>query len=168
MASARFTMKATVLKRGYQGEIEDDRTGNYVVYQDPDSGAVTRRWEEVPKINVPSTLLDIDCVATAYTGTAGRNINNVMSFVKEDIHISEFVSISYPPKYQLSVLDRITNIRDYRGNIIWNEAEYGNFEDADAKIAKSTVFNITGITPVTDFQGRIVEYYAVLRRAQDQ
>jgi hypothetical protein len=56
--------------------------------------------------------------------------------------------------------EKITNIRDSAGNIIWREANYPN--------ETPTVFEVIGTTPITDPFGQSVGYSTSMKRSENQ
>jgi hypothetical protein len=60
----------------------------------------------------------------------------------------------------LSKRDRITNVSNAKGEIIWKEEEIQG--------APATVFIVMGVTPVVDPFGNHIENTALIQRAQVQ
>ena len=61
---------------------------------------------------------------------------------------------------KLTVRDKIKNICDSSGNVIWHELNYpGN---------TPTVFEVIGSTPITDPFGSVVGYNTSLKRSENQ
>jgi hypothetical protein len=69
----------------------------------------------------------------------------------------------FPAGYRITKRDRVTNIRNARGQIIWKEEEMEN-----EGVYKSTTFDVLGVTPVLDPFGNHIENYALLERAEVQ
>ena len=56
--------------------------------------------------------------------------------------------------------NKLTNIRTKRGTVIWSEINYPT--------ETPTVFEIVGITPVTDPFGEIIAYNTMAKRSENQ
>ncbi len=161
--SARFIMKADVVKRGYvTGTASPD--GEWVTNQDPITYEVIRQWVVPDQSATNQVITTIDCVVTSYAGTAGRNLNNTIVMQDEKFRIDEYLSISWPARWKLSTNDRITNIRNSKGLLLWDEGDHG----AAGIIPTPTIFQLTGITPIVNESGNIKEYYSVIKRAELQ
>lgn len=63
-------------------------------------------------------------------------------------------------KYRLSLKEKITNIRDSEGTVIWSEEDYPT--------DTPTVFELVGSTPITDPFGKIIGYNSALKRSENQ
>jgi len=61
---------------------------------------------------------------------------------------------------QITYREKITNIRDMNGNVIWKEINYPN--------NTPTVFEIIGSTPITDPFGNVLAYNSVAKRSENQ
>jgi hypothetical protein len=61
---------------------------------------------------------------------------------------------------KLSLREKITNIRDSEGNVIWEELNFPT--------NTPTVFELMGITPMTDPLGGVVAYNSTVKRSENQ
>jgi hypothetical protein len=61
---------------------------------------------------------------------------------------------------QITYREKVTNIRDMNGNVIWKEINYPN--------NTPTVFEIIGSTPITDPFGNVLAYNSVAKRSENQ
>ena len=61
---------------------------------------------------------------------------------------------------QINYREKITNIRDMNGNLIWKELDYPT--------NTPTVFEITSSTPITDPFGNVLAYNSVAKRSENQ
>lgn len=61
---------------------------------------------------------------------------------------------------RLTTREKVSNIRDSIGNVIWYELNYPS--------DTPTVFEVVGTTPITDPFGNVVGYNTSLRRSENQ
>lgn len=165
LTSARFNMKADVLRQTAPDSTPIDQTGEWVSRQDPETGEIIRVWEpNTGTTDDPSTPADegletFNCIARGILD-GGIRVAGTTERWNEIYDAVDYVRITFPARVRLSRRDRITNIRDNRGNIIWREEERAD--------QAPTVFEVTGITPVVDPFGRHIENMALLERADTQ
>lgn len=161
-------MKADILRQGYEDNAvfnPTDEVGEWVNQQDEDSGEIIRKWEpntlDDPDTveNEGAVLESFNCEARGIVDGGVRVAGTTERFgqMYEDI---DYVKITFPISTKISRRDRITNIRDQSGNVVWKEE--------DQPDAPPTVFEVTGVTPIiAPFVGA-VEQFALLKRAQRQ
>lgn len=165
LTSARFNMKADVLRQTAPDNTPIDQTGEWVSRQDPETGEIIRVWEpNTGTTDDPSTPADegletFNCIARGILD-GGIRVAGTTERWNEIYDAVDYVRITFPARVRLSRRDRITNIRDNKGNIIWREEERAD--------QAPTVFEVTGITPVVDPFGRHIENMALLERADTQ
>lgn len=161
LTSSRLNMTADILRQGdyVDEDPTDDIAGEWIVRQDPDSGELIREWKpgggSTGGGTDPSDDLEtFKCMA--------RGVLNASSSVEKFGAMygsTEFVKVTFPKHVKISKRDRITNIRDSRGNIAFTEEESGGVP---------TVFNVNSVTPMFDPFGRHIESFAVCERASRQ
>jgi len=61
---------------------------------------------------------------------------------------------------RLTPREKVTNIRDNEGNVIWHEINFPS--------ETPTVFEVMGTTPVTDPFGRVIAYNSSMKRSENQ
>lgn len=61
---------------------------------------------------------------------------------------------------RLTARDKITNIRDSNGNVIWSEINFPT--------ETPTVFEVIGTTPITDPFGNVLGYNSSMKRSENQ
>jgi hypothetical protein len=61
---------------------------------------------------------------------------------------------------QITYREKITNVRDMSGNVIWKEINYPN--------NTPTVFEVISSTPITDPFGNVLAYNSVAKRSENQ
>lgn len=148
--------------------------GRYDYQQDPDSGAIVQVW--IPAPDTDAAEPGIQPVIPLIEGrAAGRRIQ-VMArglidggirvagtterFASNGIYENvDFVSIKFSADVILTKRDKITDIRNRDGTLLWREEEFDN---------SATVFDVMGVTPVTDPFGNYIENSALLSRSEVQ
>lgn len=117
--------------------------------QNLDTGALVKEW------NYYKT---VDCHAKGMIS----NSSSTRSGDKQQFnnkYINE-QNIQVRTAEKITVREKVTNIRDSRNNIIWTEIDFPS--------DTPTVFEVVGITPITDPFGSVVGYNAVLKRSENQ
>ena len=61
---------------------------------------------------------------------------------------------------QINYREKVTNVRDMAGNVVWKELDYPT--------NTSTVFEIISSTPITDPFGNVLAYNSVAKRSENQ
>ena len=166
LTSARFNMKADILRQHNTDPVNpSEPTGEWTIRQDPDSGEIIRVWQSATAVDNPATtdedegLESFRCIARGIIDGGIRVAGTTERF--SDLYENvDFIKITFPARTRLTKRDRVTNIRDPKGNIIWREEEQPS--------APPTVFNVMGVTPVIDPFGRHIESFAMLERSEIQ
>lgn len=116
--------------------------------QDPDTGAMIKRF---------MFYKTLDCYAR---GVIQENVNRNLDkqTFGNTYTNNQFIEIRTSEK--LSQREKIKDIRDSSGNIIWYELNYPN--------NTGTVFEVVGSTPISDPFGSIIAYNASLKRSENQ
>lgn len=116
--------------------------------QDPNTGALVKRF---------MFYKTIDCYAR---GVIQENVNRNLdkqTFGNTYVN-SQFIEVRTAER--LSQREKVKDIRDSSGNVIWYELNYPN--------NTGTVFEVVGSTPISDPFGSVVGYNASLRRSENQ
>jgi hypothetical protein len=151
-------MTATVLSQGDYGTTS--AASNFSNKQDPETGEMIRVWTTDTSEAAGTQLRDIQCIARGILDGGIRVAGTTERFNPQGIIESvDYVKIQFPASEVISKRDRITNIRNRKGTVIWTEEEYNG---------APTVFEVLGVTPVTDPFGNHVENSALLQRAEVQ
>jgi hypothetical protein len=117
--------------------------------QDLNTGSIKKVW---------SYVRTIDCAAKGNitrSGTSGSNDKQSFSNKYENQQIVEIRS-----KTQINYREKINNIRDSAGNVIWKELNYPT--------ETPTVFEVISSTPVTDPFGNVIAYNSIAKRSENQ
>ena len=117
--------------------------------QDPDTGAIKKEWNYIDTVNCSAKGL----------------ISNTISARSSDRQLldnryknEQFIQIRTIEK--LSMRHKIKNIRNKENKYIWTELDYPT--------ETPTVFEIVGVTPITDPFGTIIGYNSTAKRSENQ
>ncbi|AXH69952.1 hypothetical protein HWB80_gp226 [Streptomyces phage Karimac] len=159
LISSRFNMRATVLRQAGTNP-QENPGGHWETVQDPDSGAIERVWVPDEDNTTPGDqTLVIKCMVRGVTNGGIRAAGTTQRF-SEIYENVDWAIIQFPASVVLSKYDRVTNISNSKGQLIWREEEINQ--------APATVFQVMGSTPVIDPFGNHIENTALLQRAQVQ
>lgn len=166
LTRARFSMRADILKPsdGSATDFDLDNYGEWTNTQDPLTGDIIQIWKPFPdNPNTPEDeavkLGTIKCLARGIVDGGIRVAGTTERFgdMYENI---DFVKMWTPAKVSVTKSDRITNIRNAGGSVIfWKNEESDN---------RATVFNVNGVTPLFDAFNNHVENFVLLERAEIQ
>jgi hypothetical protein len=157
-------MKADVLRPTDDGTPRDEAEGGWVIDQDPDSGTIKRVWQSgstdqgTPN-DTSDDLESFPCIARGIID-GGIRVSGTTERFGSMYDAVDYVNITFPANVFLTRRDRITNIRDNKGNIIWVEEERGD--------GAPTVFSVNGVIPIVDPFGQHIENTALLERVEAQ
>lgn len=163
LTSARFNMFADVLYQTVETETAPD-SGEWVITHDEDSNEILRTWQsgatdQGTSSDASDDLVTFSCLARAIVDGGIRVAGTTERF--GDLYEGvDYVRIQFPANIKLSRRDRVTNIRDRRGNIIWREEERSD--------NAPTIFSVTGVAPIIDPFGKHIESMALLERLEIQ
>ena len=165
LTSARFNMTATVLTQDDQGQYDPNNSGevgHWENRQDPETGEIVRVWVvEDADPTVPGTQTkSVKCIVRGILDGGIRVAGTTERYTPQGILESvDYIKMQFPASVTITKRDRITNIANRRGVIIWREEEFDN---------APTVFDVMGVTPVTDPFGNLIEWTALLQRSEVQ
>lgn len=176
LTGARFNMVADILRQGQDGTLPDtDEYGEWVNEQDPLTHEIIRVWVPiVTNPDDPSTptideeiLLSVPCMARGIVeggirvaGTTERFVGEGQTALYESV---DYIRLWFPANYVVTKRDRITNIRNRWGQILWKDEE----TDPDATAGwRATEFEVLGVTPLPDYRGKLLENMALLQKAE--
>jgi hypothetical protein len=116
--------------------------------QDPDTGAIKKEW---------LYSRTVACYARGIIASGGARSSDVQTMSnrytnKESIEIRSYDNVT--------LREKITNIRDSSDRVIWAELNYPT--------ETPTVFEIIATTPITDPFGGILGYNSSARRSENQ
>lgn len=169
-----MTMNATVLHqnqdyRPVEGDIDLEEYGEWVRSQDPLTHEIVRVWKPTVNTGYPSlpaspvTIYDtIPCIARGIVDGGIRVAGTTERFGDTYENI-DFVKMWVPANIIISKRDRVTNIRDPRGNVIWLDEEFS--DPAIDETPRATVFDVNGVTPLFNAFNRHTESFVLLQRS---
>lgn len=179
VTSAKYEQTATLLRQGQASDAPiinpEDITeggGSWVTEYHDVTGEPIRVWipadEDTGFPDDPATLEEEDrqvfnfpCQARSII-TGGLNSQGTTErwTTKGTYDNVDYIEIQVPPNVLITKRDRITNVTDSNGKVIWREEEYGAFTP--------TVFDVLGVAPSLDPFGSVVEYFILAARAEIQ
>lgn len=163
LTSAKFNMKATILHQtDMEGLPEYELPyGEWVDNQDPLTGQIIRVWRPVevtpddPDTDEDETIVQtVKCLARGVNYKSARDEN-----FGDKVKYLDSVNLWVPASTLIDRRDRVTNIKDSRGNIIW-------ISEYEGSPKRAMMFNVVGVSPILDFRGKHMETYAVLERSE--
>lgn len=177
---ARLSMTSDILKP--LGDFADnpdvpasptDPLGYWEYSQDPDSGAIERKW--VGSIPDDPATPDVDESLNNYQLTGVRcEVKGIMSGgirvagttqrMSDMYENIEWLQSNFPADVNLTKNDKVTNIRNQKGVLIYRNEE----ATGPSMAGGATVFDVMGVTPVTDPFGTIISQSVLLRRSDVQ
>ena len=117
--------------------------------QDANTGAIVREW---------SYYKTIPCHAKGIiSNSATTRSSNEQVFSNKYLN-DQIIQIRTSEK--LTLREKVTNIRDNNGSVIWNEINFPT--------ETPTVFEVIGTTPMTDPFGKVIAYNSSIRRSENQ
>lgn len=123
----------------------------YVQYdlQDSDTGAIKKEWQYAKTI---------DCSVKGMVSNSTSTRANDRQIIDNRYKNEQFVQIRTTEK--ITVRNKITNVRNSSGEYVWTELDYPT--------ETPTVFEVVGVTPITDPFGTIVAYNTTAKRSENQ
>ena len=117
--------------------------------QDPNTGALIREW---------SYYKTLPCHAKGVISNSATTRSSDKQIFSNKYINDQVIQVRTSEK--LTAREKITNIRDNDGNVIWQEIDFPS--------ETPTVFEVIGTTPVTDPLGRVISYNSSMRRSENQ
>jgi len=117
--------------------------------QDPDTGAIKKEWQF--DRTIPCSVKGIISNSASSRSGDKQIISN--KYVNDQI-------LQIRTSDKITLREKITNIRDSEGTVIWEELNFPT--------NTPTVFELMGITPMTDPLGGVVGYNSTVKRSENQ
>ena len=117
--------------------------------QDPDTGAIKKQWNYIETI---------PCYAKGTIGNSGSSRGSDKASIGASYKYEQLIEIRTLKR--LSLREKITNILNRSGDVIWEELNYPT--------STPTVFEVVGTTPITDPFGNILGYNTSVKRSDNQ
>ena len=118
-------------------------------FQSPDTGEIRRDW---------SYYKTVPCHAKGVVSNSATTRNSDKQVFDNRYTNDQILQIRTEEK--LTLREKITNIRDQKNNPIWVEI--------DSPSDTPTVFEVVGVTPITDPFGYVIAYNASVKRSENQ
>lgn len=165
ITSARFNMTSTVLTQDDQGQYDDNNlgeVGHWENRQDPETGEIIRVWvvEDADPVAPGVQAKTVKCIVRGILDGGIRVAGTTERYTPQGLIESvDYVKMQFPASVTITKRDRVTNIANRKGIIIWREEESDN---------APTIFDVQGVTPVVDPFGNLIEWSALLQRSEAQ
>ena len=117
--------------------------------QDPDTGAIVREW---------TYYKTVSCHAKGVISNSATTRSSDKQIFSNKYANDQIIQVRTLEK--LTAREKVTNIRDTHGNVIWNEINFPT--------ETPTVFEVMGTTPVTDPFGSVIAYNSSMKRSENQ
>jgi hypothetical protein len=117
--------------------------------QDPNTGAIKKEWQFDRTVPCSAKGI-ISNSSSSRTGDRQIMSNKYTNDQMLQIRTSE----------KITLREKITNIRDLDGTVIWEELNFPS--------NTPTVFELMGITPMTDPFGSVLGYNSTVKRSENQ
>jgi hypothetical protein len=117
--------------------------------QDPNTGAIKKEWQF--DRTVPCSAKGI--ISNSSSSRTGDKQIMSNKYINDQI-------LQVRTSEKINLREKLTNIRDSEGNVIWEEINFPS--------NTPTVFELMGITPMTDPLGGVVGYNSTIKRSENQ
>lgn len=117
--------------------------------QDSGTGSIKKEW-------IYSKTIDCHAKGIISNSVTSRN-GDKQSF--NNRYLNDQV-IQIRTMDRISLREKVTNIKDSEGTVIWTELNYPT--------ETPTVFEVIGSTPITDPFGRVIAYNTTMKRSENQ
>lgn len=117
--------------------------------QDKDTGAIKREWQYQKTI---------DCYAKGIITNSSSSRSSDKQILSNKYSNEQIIQIRTSER--ITMRDKVTNIRDSSNTVIWTELNYPT--------ETPTVFEVIGVTPLTDPFGNTIGYNSSMKRSENQ
>lgn len=117
--------------------------------QDPDTGAIKKEW---------TYYKTVSCHAKGVISNSATSRNGDRQVFDNRYRNEQVIEVRTSSR--LTSREKVTNIRNSEGAIIWAEIDFPT--------ETPTVFEVVGTTPVTDPFGKVLAYSSTLKRSENQ
>jgi hypothetical protein len=117
--------------------------------QDPNTGAIKKNWNYSRTVACSAKGI----ISNSGSGRSGDKQNFSNRYANEQ-------TIEIRTNLQINYREKINNIRDLQGNVIWKELDYPT--------ETPTVFEVISSTPLTDPFGNVLAYNSLAKRSENQ
>ncbi len=117
--------------------------------QNPDTGAIVKEWQYYKTI---------DCHAKGVVSNSATTRSSDKQIFDNKYVNDQIIQVRTVER--VTAREKVTNIRDMAGNVIWVEINFPT--------ETPTVFEVMGTTPITDPFGRVLAYNSAMKRSENQ
>jgi len=117
--------------------------------QDPDTGSIKKEWQ---------FDRTVPCSAKGIISNSSSSRTGDRQVMSNKYTNDQILQIRTSEK--ITLREKITNIRDSEGTVIWEELNFPT--------NTPTVFELMGITPMTDPLGGVLGYNSTVKRSENQ
>lgn len=117
--------------------------------QDEDTGALKKEWNYYDTLN---------CWAKGMISNSTSTRSNDRQLIDNRYKNEQYIEIRTIEK--INMRHKITNIRNKHNVVVWTELDYPT--------ETPTVFEVVGVTPITDPFGTIIAYNTTVKRSENQ
>lgn len=117
--------------------------------QNPDTGAIIKEWQYYKTV---------DCHAKGVVSNSATTRSSDKQ-IFDNRYVNDQI-IQVRTAERITAREKVTNIRDIEGNVIWVEINFPT--------ETPTVFEVMGTTPITDPFGRVLAYNSAMKRSENQ
>jgi hypothetical protein len=117
--------------------------------QDIDTGSIKKEWQ---------FDRTVPCSAKGIISNSSSSRNGDRQIMSNKYTNDQILQIRTSDK--ITLREKITNIRDTEGTVIWEELNFPT--------NTPTVYELMGITPMTDPLGGVIGYNSTVKRSENQ
>jgi hypothetical protein len=117
--------------------------------QDADTGSIKKEWQ---------FDRTVPCSAKGIISNSSSSRTGDRQVMSNKYTNDQILQIRTSDK--ITLREKITNIRDAEGNVIWEELNFPT--------NTPTVYELMGITPMTDPLGGVIGYNSTVKRSENQ
>ena len=117
--------------------------------QASDTGAIKKEW---------NYYRTVDCHAKGVISNSATTRSSDKQIFDNRYKNDQVIQVR--TKERLTMREKITNIQDSSGNVIWTEINFPT--------ETPTVFEVIGTTPITDPFGNVLGYNSSMKRSENQ
>jgi hypothetical protein len=117
--------------------------------QDEETGAIRKYWQ---------FYKTLDCHAKGVISNSATTRTSDKQIMSNKYSFDQVIQVRTEEK--LSLREKVSNIRSSNGQVIWQELNYPD--------EAPTVFEVVGVTPITDPFGALIGYNSSLKRSEVQ
>lgn len=159
LSSMSFNLKASILKQFIDDDDLDATEGlDYEIIQDPVTGEIIRNWFGSDPDDTQTIVKPTNCYIEGFSRS-----DSYRAKTQERYQYDQRIIMFFPPRTNIGIRDKVTDIRDSNDYILYQEDARG----LDGK-RLATIFKVISVQKNTDVFGRESEVVVTLERAEVQ